>query len=534
MILLLLYACSGEKVPAPAVPGIELGEVVVCADPGARAGSPFEVVELPDQIVAAEPSDAGQYDGAGVSVEDYDGDGRLDLFLPNTGLDQLYLGSADGLVNADDHLPERALEADRSTGTATADVDGDGQPDLLIADQGGAPQIWLNQGGVFEESDAGLGDEGLHGAGGAFDDFDGDGDLDLFLINHYEGGELADGMLTGNMPPGHPDRLFVNEGNGHFADESSRLPAELLGESFTLAGGWYDVDGDGARELYVVNDFGSLAAPNRMLKYDGERFVVMDASLGLDVRVYGMGLGVGDLNGDTVPDFAVTSWDQLVLLLSGGGAWYESSLALGFVPEGDDRHVAWGVVFADLDNDGDLDAPVNFGQLQMPEDVAEQFEAELALGNPREQRDALYIQGEDGSFVESAEAWGVADPGLSRGVLAVDLNRDGWLDLVKRDVAGPTLVYQARCGSEAWLEVDFSVPAVGARVEVSLGGKSWTRWVVAGSESFASGGPMEAHFGLGNLPPDSDPRVDLRVTWPDGTTSQWEGIGVNRRVTVGG
>ncbi|MDP2306629.1 MAG: FG-GAP-like repeat-containing protein [Pseudomonadota bacterium] len=526
-MLLLLAACTPKTEPIG--PGtLTEGERITCADPSARDAAPFDVVALPGEIVASEPQDdVGQYDGAGVAIDDFDKDGLLDLFLPNTGADQLYLGVTGGLfANADDRLPASALDGDRSTGASVADVDGDGDGDLFIADLGAPQEIWLNDAGRFIEFDSGVAGEGWHGVGGTFGDYDGDGDLDLFVINHYEGSELGEGMVTGNMPPGHPDALYENDGTGFFTDVSDLLPANLLGPQFSLAAGWYDIDGDDVPELYVVNDFGSYTVPNQMLRWQGERFEAIPAAAGLDLPLFGMGLGVGDLNDDAIPDFALPSWDQLALLVSTGDAWFDHAQVKEYQPTGEDRHVAWGALLVDIDNDGDLDAPVNFGQLQMPDDIREQMDA-LGLGNPLSQRDALYIQEADGSFTESAEAWGVADAGVGRGGLAVDLDRDGWLDLVKRDVLGPTRVYHARCGEETWLGIDFESPAVGARVEVTSGDVTRRRWISAGGEGFASGGPMEAHFGLG-----SAESVDVRVHWPDGVESWFPGVATNQRVRI--
>jgi hypothetical protein len=69
----------------------------------------------------------------------------------------------------------------------------------------------------------------------------------------------------------------------------------------------------------------------------------------LDVPLFGMSLGAGDLNDDGIPDFAASSWDQLVLMVSMGDRWFDAAQACGFVPVGKDRHVAWGVVLADLE-----------------------------------------------------------------------------------------------------------------------------------------------------------------------------------------
>lgn len=216
-MLLYFLACtpdgSGENVKN--LDNITIGQPVQCADPSAREEAKFDPIVLPMELIGEQPEDAGQYDGAGIAAADFDGDGFLDLFLPNTGPDQLYLGGVGGrLRNADERLPATALEPDRSTGASTADVDGDGDLDLFLADQGAAPEIWLNEGGTFVVATTGLADEGLHGVNGSFGDMDGDGDLDLFVLNHYEGPELHEGMLVGKMEVGHPDRLYENQGDG--------------------------------------------------------------------------------------------------------------------------------------------------------------------------------------------------------------------------------------------------------------------------------------------------------------------------------
>ncbi len=504
---------------------VEFG-VVECVAPDERALARFDSVELPGEIVPGEPAEGGQYDGGGMAVGDFDADGFLDLFLPNTGPDQLYVGSADGLVNADDRLPAAGRLDDRSTGASTADVDGDGDFDLFVADQGGDQQIWTNDGGVFSESDAGVAGQAWHGIGGTFSDYDADGDLDLFAYAHYEGHELADGMVAGRMPLGHPDALYRNRGDGTFEDVSTLLPDSLLGPAYTLAAGWYP-DASGAPLLFVVNDFGPFAVPNLALRWTGSAFVDVSAEVGFNLAMYGMGLGVGDLNDDAVPDFAISSWDQLALQISSPGGWFDAAAARGFMPVGEDRHVAWGTVLADLDNDGDLDVPVAFGALQMPAEIREQLHAELGLGNPLAQRDALFVQAANGSFDEEADAWGVADAGTERGLLAVDLDRDGWLDLVKRDVLGPTRVYHARCGEQAWLEVGFTGQAVGARVDVVAGDRTQHRWISAGGEGFASGGPPIAHFGLGDAG-----TVGVSVMWPDGTQDQFPDVATRQHVVV--
>jgi hypothetical protein len=156
-----------------------------------------------------------------------------------------------------------------------------------------------------------------------------------------------------------------------------------------------------------------------------------------------------------------------------------------------------------------------------------------AINNPEFQPNAIFLQGPDGSFADVAPAWGLDQATNDHGLNVVDLNGDGWLDLLFRDLDGPARIYMARCGEASWLQVDLVDPlgerdAIGARVQVELDGVTETRWIQAGSVGFASSSPSEAHFGLG-----AATAADvLRVRWPDGVESVFHDVAANRRVTV--
>ncbi|MEQ1507143.1 MAG: CRTAC1 family protein, partial [Myxococcota bacterium] len=181
------------------------------------------------------------------------------------------------------------------------------------------------------------------------------------------------------------------------------------------------------------------------------------------------------------------------------------------------------------DNDGDLDGVVAYGAF----DVAVPNED---WDNPAHQPDALWLQQPDGSFEDAAVEWGVADPGKNRGIVVADFDGDGWLDLAKRDLGGPSLLYVSRCGRDNWIKVrlrDDAIAnrnAVGARVRVvGADGVARSRWVTAGGTGYGTGGPPEVHVGLG----DADAVDHVEVQWPDGTES-WAAFGVpaNQTVTI--
>lgn len=282
-----------------------------------------------------------------------------------------------------------------------------------------------------------------------------------------------------------------------------------------------DADGDGDPDIYVVNDFGSRLTPNTLLFNDGTGHFQESPPNGSQVAACGMGLGIGDINEDGLPDFLVTSVDRLYLLESVEGfGWVDTALARGLtVPEGHDRHVAWGAQLEDFNNDGLLDAYVAYGHLRTEEE--EEFEEYFGTANPLNQKDALFLQNPDGSFSQVAEQWGIANPGRNHGVATGDLNRDGWLDLATRDRGGPFVLHLSRCGKEHWLQISLSgerpnASAIGARVEVEAGGYTQRRWIFAGGTGVGSSGPPVAHFGLG----ETETVDAIRVFWPDGVVSE--------------
>ena len=126
-----------------------------------------------------------------------------------------------------------------------------------------------------------------------------------------------------------------------------------------------------------------------------------------------------------------------------------------------------------------------------------------------------------------------ADLGVFRGFALADLNGDGYLDYVLRDIFGVASIRVSRCGDAGWLMVRLEDAGpnrfgVGARVEVTAGGVTQLRWIHAGSTNLASSAPPEAHFGLGA----ADGVETLRVVWPDGGESVFADVPGRRVVRV--
>jgi hypothetical protein len=502
---------------------VEEGEVVDCPDPGERESlGPLAVwdrgeawaVQLPDGL----PPGESPRRGAGAAVADFDGDGMLDVFLPQKTACLLYMAR---LVEGENLLVDESAErfpdartSCESWGASAVDYDGDGDIDLALARDGATDRLYINRGdGSFALAPGDLLGRATCGSRSAsWGDMDADGDLDLFIARHHvlrEGtDECAGSIVTGS---GDPNSLYENRGDGRLREVSHRLVGGAA-NGFTFLGAWLDVDGDRDQDLYLINDYGARFTTNMVLLNDGSGWFERASSrLGLDLGIDAMGLGVGDLNGDGIPDLAVSDISALHLMMSAEDGWFDAALARGLVPDlARNQRAAWAIEIADMDNDGREDVVTVYGPT---EDVLSGEES-----GPIRQVDALFLQGPDGTFLDRARAWGWDSDAVGRGLVVADLDGDGWLDLLRTNYdGGPAEIHRSRCGANSWLKIRlqgraWNHQAIGARVEIRAGARKWTRWLGTSSTGLASSGPAELHFGLGEV----EEVDEVRVFWPDG------------------
>ncbi len=531
--------------PTPARARLVNGERVDCPNPDLREnGPPYLQPSLGEDWEHQNATGEQQHKlGGGLTIADLTGDGLYDIFLPQTYQDQLYVGQEDGSLS--DESASRLPELDSwSAGATAVDVDGDADLDLYLCNLDGPDYLLINDGsGHFsdgtEASGFGVATPRIC-TGSSWGDMDGDGDLDAFVLSYRQC--EVEGDEERSTSPGN---LWENQGDGTFVDVSDRLPREVLEASVMRTITWLDLDGDGDQDLYLANDAlhgVDCLYGNRVFLNQGDgSFVDGSEGTGVERRMGGMGIGIGDLNGDERPDMLMSDTQNIVLFESYDTlSWVDAALlhGLDLDPEAESRSAGWGTLLSDMDNDGDLDGVMVFGAI--PEG------AELPVGsglgdddsgqvyyNVQAQPDAVYLQGEDGTFEDVGEAWGLHDNESHRGLATVDLNGDGYLDMVRRVLDGDAKIHYAQCGAGAWIEVMLQQPgmnvyAVGAVVQARAGESRWTRWnLLAGTSLLTSTQPL-VHFGLG----DVDTLDELTVTWPDGQVSSFTDVSTRQRLAV--
>lgn len=501
---------TGTTKPFTGKTRIDLEGPIVCEDPSRRSVSRFERDSYPSPEQALLRAHGG-----GVVAGDFAGDGAPDLFFLGSNRSDYVIQHPDGTWEQNPAgMIDPTTPMSMIFGGSVADYDGDGDLDVFLS-RYKEPNLLLENDGLGNFRDVAVargvvGSPDHFSGSSAWSDFDNDGDLDLFVSGH---GYVIEGAAPrSELEPGNRSYLYTNDGIGNFTDVSAILP-EAFQDTYTFIGTWVDLDRDGWTDLYGVNDLGNAYLPcNFMWSEQGTGFLMDDNLSGLDVDVAGMGLALGDLNQDGIDDFLVTAWERMKFMLSSPalGMWIDYSVDRGFVPNvDDDQVVGWGAEFGDMDNDQDLDAAIVFGKLTT-----------AFISNPQNQPDGLWIQQDDQSFVDEAYAWGVADRGVGRGLVVSDLNGDGWLDIAKADVSGPGLVHLSNCGDATWLRVNLrdettaNTHAIGARVRVETQRGWMERTLVAGGTGYGSGSYPEAHFGLGS----DDTALNVEIEWPDGST----------------
>ena len=509
MLLLLLHACDAPDPGAATDTGTDTDPPRECAPPRIALQNDFPTDVLPSTFDYAHTLQ-------GVALGDLDGDGWLDALLAYGGGAAGFRNDATGNLVLDATMDADGGPLPSAQAVALADIDGDGDLDAYLGrDRGYSGAILTNDGdGHFTSVE--LPDSARAAMTGAFADFDGDGDLDLYVGATVTDSDGA-GVLAGTITSGDGDRLYILGADGRYTDETdTRIPADASW-GWTFQGSPIDYDGDGDLDLYLAHDWGPYLLPNRLLRNDGTGHFTRDADCLCELVMYAMSAAVGDADGDGLPDLYLTDLGGPDLLLNlGDGTFANATLALGAdVPSSESSLSSWGSSFVDLDQDSWTDIAVTFGQLGQSELAGELAGSDDWVDGAL-QNDVMVMGDGTGHYGRPDLGW--ADGERTRAVAVGDLDRDGDPDLV---TAGKYFMRQWRTdgGCAPGVRVLLhgkgkNLSAIGARVQIDLSDRTITQWNLP-STTGSSNAP-ELYFGLGTA---SSLRA-VRVTWPDGSTSE--------------
>ena len=485
--------------------------------------------------------------GSGAAWGDYDGDGWLDLYVTNLAgpltmssvelaetdaTSRLYRNNGNGSFSDVSDLAGVAYRG-WANGAAWADIDNDGDADLVLATYGSLVLYRNNGDGTFTDQShrSGLGDFEGFWSGASWADYDRDGLLDLYVTGYVQYREMSrdipshqydiENPASINPSSFEPERnlLFHNRGDGTF--EEIGLEAGVSNpEGRSLAAAWVDVDEDGWVDLYVAND----VSDNVLYRNLGVG-AFEDVSHQARVADYrgAMGIAAGDWDGDTDMDLAVTHW------IAQENALYTNQRVedrargvdpvLRFVDDADRRgvgqialdYVGWATSFLDFDNDGRLDLFVVNGSTLQERDNA----ARLVPMNAQ----LFWNAGPDSGYFDVSPVSGAyfSERHVGRGGAFADYDRDGDVDLFVVNHGGRAALLRNDVRTDAnWLAVRLegrssNRSAVGTRLRLVAGSSVQIRQVGA-QASYASQSTLVEHFGLGSMP-----RVDsLVIDWPSG------------------
>jgi hypothetical protein len=484
----------------------------------------------------------------GLAAFDYDGDGLVDLFFPNGNAspvaqkadpsfhNRLYR-NLGGLRFAD--VTDTAGLSGRgfAMGAAVADYDNDGDADLFVPGVA-QPTLYRNSGnGRFEDvtTAAGLGASAWSVAG-AWTDIDRDGRLDLFVVNYLDWNEQADRFCGDRMRDlrvychpkfytGLANQLYRNRGDGTFEDISKTSGiAAHVGKGMSVGVG--DFDADGRDDLFVSND----GVPNFLFRnVDGKRFEETALLAGVALPGFGrpvssMGVAVEDVSGDGRPDVLVTALkgETFPLYVNDGAMMFHDGTHQLRLAGPTSQRSGWGVAVADLDNDGRADIATANSHVN---DRIDQFEA----SSYKEANTVLLNRGKGFEDVTSqaGEAFG-RSIAAHRGLIAVDLDNDGRLDLVTTSLGGPVEVWRNGGPVGHWLRIVLRGRASnrdGLGAIVSVNGR---RLAMTSAVGYASSVLQGVHVGLGTA--STAPRIEVR--WPSGRMQAVEAAGVDRILEI--
>jgi hypothetical protein len=492
--------------------------------------------------------------GPGVCVADFDGDGFVDIYLPNgrdlagdAGVHRnaLYRNNGDGTFT---DVTEKAgvPGTGYGLGCAWGDYDNDGRPDLYVTQYGKNVLYHNNGDGTFTDVTAKARVDGtdfgtmLH-TGATFFDYDKDGLLDLYAGGYVEFGpksrqtcSIGYGVEASCPPssyPGSPNVLYHNNGDGTFTNVTKAAHI-FQPKGKNLSAMAIDYDDDGWPDLFVANDGIEFYLYHN--EHNGT-FKEVAFNTGIALMADGapmaaMCISLGDYDNDGHLDLYVSDFQDVpdhVWRNDGKGFFEEVTQRLG-IAAATRRVLSFGGGFFDYDNDGWLDLFIANGHVY-------QGVEKTRTDATYKQINSLFHNERNGKFIEVTSAAGqpFKVPHLGRGAAFADFDNDGNVDiLVGNSGEAPLLLHNGGGSGNHFLNLKLvgtksNHDAMGARIRLTAGGITHTH-EIAGGGSYLSQSDLRAHFGLGG-----ETRAEVvEVAWPSGSKQVFRNVDADHFLVI--
>jgi hypothetical protein len=490
-----------------------------------------------------EMSNLIESNAGGCAFFDYDGDGDLDIFLVNGAYIEnishirgrrnkgklrsaLYRNEGNGSFT---DVTEQAGVGHEGMGMAVvcADYDNDGDQDIFISNWGPNVLYENNGNGTFTDitTKAGLSND-LFGIGSTFLDYDADGWLDLYVGNYieydpdytyYYAAEKFPGPLAYH---GQPDVLYHNNGDGTFTD-FTRSAGVYNPNGRSMGVNSCDIDDDGDWDIFVAND----AMENYLYQNNGDG-TFTDIALQTATAFSQSGdatsamsgeFGDVDLNG--LVDIVVADMAYSCIYKNTGQGYFEEMSAQMGLAAACGQYTSWSCNIFDLDHDGYSDLFISNGH---PHRLIGEEDLVLINNGGKHFENISDMLGPD--FQEKF---------VGRGSAVGDYDDDGDLDILVLNLNNrPRLLRNDGGNKKNWLMIRLigkqsNRDAIGSRVRLTAGGKTYTRWKMS-SSGYLSQSDYRIHFGMGNL--NTADKIEIR--WPGGKLQTLTNIKVNRVISL--
>ncbi|WP_199913359.1 VCBS repeat-containing protein [Flagellimonas amoyensis] len=532
------------------------------------------------------------YNGGGGAVGDLNNDGLPDIyFTGNMVGSHLYINQGD--FRFKEMAKEAGVYAEGlwNTGTTMADVNSDGLLDIYVCRSAAKDPanrrnlLFINNGDLtFTESakEYGIDDSG-YSTQGVFFDYDGDGDLDLYVLNHstqdYAGFSQITSTLKKKSNDAFSDKLYRND-NGFFTDvsQSAGLVSNVLG--FGLGVAVSDINNDGWLDLYISNDYNEqdylyINNGNGTFKESLEEYME-------HVSQFSMGSDAADINNDGFIDIVTLdmlpegnlrqkmvlgpdNYDKYSLLaktgfhnqsmrnmlqLNNGGKSFSEIGQLSGISNTD---WSWAPLFADFDLDGQKDLFISNGYKRdytnmdfMNFAVQERLKAkktrkDIEVMNlikeipPIVEENYIYQNKGNLTFAKMNREWGLDQKTLSNGAAYADLDNDGDLDLIVNNIDEKASIYRnnsRETGDNGFLKIQLKGQkgnsfGIGAKVVLKLEDEIMVQEMIT-TRGYQSSVEPNMIFGVGKAQ-----KVDeLSIVWPDGRKQTLKDIPINQTVVL--